>query len=112
MANTHSAVKRNQQALKRNARNSAVKVKVRTALKAAREAIASGDKDKAKVAVIAASAAFDKAASKGVLHKRNASRHVARLAALAAKGPAPVAPARAAKAAKAAAAAAAAPTAK
>lgn len=88
MANTTSAVKRNQQSIKRNARNSAVKTTVKTALKKAREAIASGDKEKAKVAVVAATVAFDKAASKGVLHKKNASRHVARLAELAAKGPA------------------------
>lgn len=85
MANTHSAVKRNKQALKRNARNNAVKSAVRTALKKAREAIATGDKEQAKAAVIAATTAFDKAASKGVLHRRNASRHVARLSALAQK---------------------------
>lgn len=89
MANTHSAVKRNLQSLKRNARNSAVKSTVKTALKKAREAIAKGgDQAQVKAAVVAATVAFDKAASKGVLHKRNASRHVARLNALAQKGPA------------------------
>lgn len=80
MANTRSAEKRNRQALKRNARNSAVKTTVRSALKKAREAIASGDAAKAKDAVKAATKALDKAASKGVLHARNASRHIARLA--------------------------------
>ncbi len=80
MANTRSAEKRNRQALKRNARNSAVKTTVKTALKKAREAISSGDATKAKDAVKAATRALDKAASKGVLHARNASRHVARLA--------------------------------
>jgi small subunit ribosomal protein S20 len=85
VANTHSAVKRNRQSLKRNARNSAVKSSVRTAVKKAREAIAGGDKEKAKAALVAATVALDKAASKGVLHKKNAGRHVARLNQLAAK---------------------------
>ncbi|MEW5739274.1 MAG: 30S ribosomal protein S20 [Myxococcota bacterium] len=80
MANTRSAEKRNRQAQKRNLRNSAVKSSVKTALKKAREAIASGDAAKAKEAVKAATRALDQAASKGVLHARNASRHVARLA--------------------------------
>lgn len=79
MANTHSAVKRNRQAIKRNARNTAVKSAVKTAVKKAREAIAGGDKEKAKAAVVAATRALDRAAAKGVLHTRNASRHVARL---------------------------------
>ncbi len=85
MANTHSAVKRNRKALKRNARNTAVKSSVKTALKKAREAIAGGDKEKAKSAVVAATTALDKAAAKGVLHSKNASRHVSRLNQLAAK---------------------------
>lgn len=80
MANTKSAVKRNRQAQKRNARNSAVKSTVKDAIKAARVAIASGDAAKAKTAIAAASAALDKAATKGVLHARNASRRIGRLA--------------------------------
>lgn len=80
MANTKSAVKRNRQALKRNARNQAVKGGVKNALKAAHAAIASGDAAKAKAAVSAASAALDKAATKCVLHARNASRRIGRLA--------------------------------
>jgi small subunit ribosomal protein S20 len=79
VANTHSAVKRNRKAIKRNARNGAVKSAVRTALKKAREAIAKGDPALAQAAVIAATTQLDKAASKGVLHARNAARHVARL---------------------------------
>jgi small subunit ribosomal protein S20 len=89
VANTHSAEKRNRQAIKRKGRNTAVKTIVRGALKAAREAVASGDKAKATAAVIVATAALDKAASKGVLHRKNASRHVARLQHLAAKPAAP-----------------------
>ena len=80
MANTKSAVKRNRQAQKRNARNSAVKSTVKNAIKAARAAIASGDAAKAKTAVSAASSALDMAATKGVLHSKNASRRIGRLA--------------------------------
>ena len=80
MANTKSAVKRNRQALTRNARISAVKTGVKNALKAARLAIASGDAAKVKAAVSAATAILDKAATKGVLHGKNASRRIGRLA--------------------------------
>ena len=80
MANTKSAVKRNRQSLKRNARNVAVKSIVKNAVKAARAAIASGDAAKAKAAIAAASSALDMAATKGVLHGKNASRRIGRLA--------------------------------
>ena len=87
MANTKSAVKRNRQALKRNARNIAVKSSVKNAIKAARAAIAAGDPAKVKLAISAASAALDKAATKGVLHSKNASRRIGRLAHAASKKP-------------------------
>jgi small subunit ribosomal protein S20 len=80
VANTKSAVKRNRQAQKRNARNLAVKSTVKDALKAARAAISTGDQAKAKEAVSAASRALDMAATKGVLHAKNASRRIGRLA--------------------------------
>jgi small subunit ribosomal protein S20 len=80
VANTKSAVKRNRQAIKRNARNTAVKSAVKNAIKIARAAIAAGDQAKAKEAVNAANVALDKAATKGVLHARNASRRIGRLA--------------------------------
>ena len=79
MANTHSAEKRHRQSLKRNARNTAVKSEVKTAIKKAREAITSGDATKAKDALKAATSLLNRAASKGVLHVRNAQRRVARL---------------------------------
>lgn len=80
MANTRSAEKRNRQAQKRRARNSAVRTTVKTAIKKAREAFASKDPAKAREAFVAAERTITKAASKGVLHARNASRHVSRLA--------------------------------
>lgn len=79
MANTVSAAKRHRQSLKRKLRNSYVKAEFRAALKAAREATASGDAAKAKEAVKVATRLIDRAASKGVLHTRSASRLVGRM---------------------------------
>lgn len=83
MANTKSAQKRNRQAMKRRSRNQAVRTQVKSAVKKAREALASKDPARAQEALRAATRTLDKAASKGVLHKKNASRRIARLAAAA-----------------------------
>ncbi|MDQ3265471.1 MAG: 30S ribosomal protein S20 [Myxococcota bacterium] len=80
MANTKSAEKRNRQAQKRRARNVAVRTTVKNAVKKAREAIATKDPAKAKEALVEASRTINKAASKGVLHAKNASRRISRLA--------------------------------
>ncbi len=80
MANTRSAQKRNRQALKRRARNTSVRTSVKHVVKKAREAIASKDPKKAREALVEATRAIDRAASKGVLHAKNASRRIARLA--------------------------------
>jgi small subunit ribosomal protein S20 len=79
VANTKSAQKRNRQALKRRARNQAVRTQVKSAVKRAREALAAKDPAKAQEALRAAARTLDRAASKGVLHKKNASRRIARL---------------------------------
>ena len=81
MANTRSAQKRNRQSLKRRARNLSIRNSVKTAIKKAREAVAGTDTAKAQEAVRAATRMIDRAATRGVLHARNASRRVARLAA-------------------------------
>jgi small subunit ribosomal protein S20 len=54
-------------------RNKAVRSEVKTAVRATREAIVAGDKDKAAAALLVASKKLDKAASKGVLHKNQAA---------------------------------------
>jgi len=79
VANTKSAEKRNRQAEKRRARNQSVRTQVKSAVKKAREALAAKDPAKAQEALRAAARTLDKAASKGVLHKKNASRRIARL---------------------------------
>ncbi|NOK21644.1 MULTISPECIES: 30S ribosomal protein S20 [Corallococcus] len=85
MANTKSAEKRYRQSLKRRARNVNVRTSVKDAVKSAREAIASKDGSKLTDALKAASKTLNKAASKGVLHKRTAARRISRLAKAAAK---------------------------
>ncbi|NOK13635.1 30S ribosomal protein S20 [Corallococcus exercitus] len=85
MANTKSAEKRHRQSLKRRARNVNVRTTVKDAVKSAREAIASKDGTKTTDALKAASKTLNKAASKGVLHKRTAARRISRLAKAAAK---------------------------
>ncbi|HSN90821.1 MAG TPA: 30S ribosomal protein S20 [Anaeromyxobacteraceae bacterium] len=80
MANTRSAEKRNRQAQQRRLRNSAVRTRVKTAVKRFRDAIAAGDLAAAKTAFQGASRALDSAASKGVVHRNAASRRISRLA--------------------------------
>ncbi len=79
MANTKSAEKRNRQAQKRRARNATVRTQVKGALKKARETIANKDAAKTPEALKDAVRTLSKAASKGVLHPRNAARRIARL---------------------------------
>lgn len=52
---------------------------VKTAVRAFREMLATGDTTKAKEALMRATVELRKAASKGAVHSRNASRHVSRL---------------------------------
>lgn len=73
MANIKSQIKRIGTNLKAQERNKAVKSELRSAVRAAREAIASGDKDKAAAAVAFAGKKLDKAVSKGVIHTNNAA---------------------------------------
>lgn len=83
MANTKSAAKRARQSLKRRAANRSTTSAVRSQLRKTREAIATKDPAAIEVELRAATRILDRAASSGVLHKRNASRRVARLAAAA-----------------------------
>ena len=80
MANHPSAEKRNRQRAKRTQRNRGIKSAVRTQVKTVREAIASKDPAAAAKALTEASVAIAKAASKGALPKKAASRKVSRLA--------------------------------
>ena len=83
MANIHSAIKRNRSSKRRAVRNQTARSKARSAVKDARVAIASG-KD-VNQNLNAAASALDKAAEKGIIHKRNAARRKSRLMKAAAK---------------------------
>ena len=79
MANHASAIKRHKQSEKRRARNASVKSTLRTAVKKVRDSIETGKADEAKTTLQKAISELGKAASKGVLHRKNASRRISRL---------------------------------
>ena len=79
MANTRSAEKQNRQAQKHRARNVHVLSTLRTSVRKFREAAASGDSTRIKEELAAATRQIAKAASKGVIHKAQAARRIARL---------------------------------
>lgn len=80
MANIKSQIKRIKTNLKAQERNKAVKSELKTVVRVAREAIASGDKSAAVNAVAAATRKLDKAVSKGVIHKNQAANRKSALA--------------------------------
>jgi small subunit ribosomal protein S20 len=80
MANIKSQIKRNRQNEKSHERNKAVRTALKTATKKVHVATASGDAEAATARAREASRAYDKAASKGMVHKRTAARHKSRLA--------------------------------
>lgn len=80
MANIKSQIKRIGTNAKANERNKAVKSEVKTAVRATREAIVAGDKDKASAALKTATKKLDKAVSKGVIHKNQAANRKSAIA--------------------------------
>lgn len=80
MAHHKSAKKRARQAVKRRARNRQVRSGVRSAIKAVRSAVESGGAAQGIPALRSAERVIRKAASKGVVSKKRASRQVSRLA--------------------------------
>jgi small subunit ribosomal protein S20 len=80
MANIKSQIKRNKQNETRRERNKAVKSALKTSEKKVQTAITDGDADAAVTRQREAARAMDKAASKGVLHKRTVARKKSRLA--------------------------------
>ena len=81
MANTTSAKKAARKIARRAKVNGNRIARVRTYVRKVDEAIASGDKQAAAAALRAAQPELMRAASKGVLNKKTASRKVGRLAA-------------------------------
>jgi len=79
VANTRSAEKQNRQAQKHRIRNAHVLSTLRTSVRKFREAAAGGDLDKSRQELARAVRQIAKAASKGVIHKAQASRRISRL---------------------------------
>jgi small subunit ribosomal protein S20 len=80
VANIKSQIKRIRTNLKAQERNKAVKSEVKSAVRATRDAIAAGDKEKATDALRVAARKLDKAASKGVIHKNQAANRKSAIA--------------------------------
>lgn len=80
MANIKSNIKRIGTNLKAEERNKAVRSELKTAVRAVREASATGDKAAAAAALANATRKLDKAVSKGVIHKNQAANRKSSIA--------------------------------
>jgi small subunit ribosomal protein S20 len=80
VANIKSQIKRIGTNRKATERNKAVKSEVKSAVRATREAITSGDKKAASASLALASKKLDKAVSKGVIHKNQAANRKSSIA--------------------------------
>jgi small subunit ribosomal protein S20 len=81
LANIRSQIKRNRQNEQARLRNKSVRSALKTHARRVRESLAAGDREAAAAAALRrATRAYDKAVSKGVIHKNNAANHKARLA--------------------------------
>jgi small subunit ribosomal protein S20 len=79
MANTKSAKKATRKIARRTMINKARRSRMRTTLRVVEDAIAQGDKTAAQAALVAAEPSLMRAARKGIIHKKSASRKVSRL---------------------------------
>ena len=79
MANHKSALKRHRQSEKRRLRNASVKSSIKTQIKKVRAATAGGEAETAAEELKKAISLLDRAVTKGVLHRNNASRRISRL---------------------------------
>ncbi len=79
MANHKSAIKRHRQSVEANARNRAVKSRLKKAVKGVDAAVEQNDPQEAAVALRKATVLLDKAAQKRVIHRNKAARKISRL---------------------------------
>jgi small subunit ribosomal protein S20 len=82
LANHKSAEKRARQNEKRQVRNKAVKTRIKHATKSVRLSAGEASKEAALAKLNAAQSIIDKAAKKGVIHKKTAARKISRLSKL------------------------------
>jgi len=81
MANSKQARKRARQARAQNTHNTALRTRLRTAIKKVRKAIATGDKVAASAQFQTSTSVIDSIADKKLVHKNLAARNKSRLAA-------------------------------
>jgi small subunit ribosomal protein S20 len=79
MATHKSALKRSKQSKEKRLRNRNVKSHLKTTMKAVSVAIDEKDLQKAQEVLSQVTPVINKAASKGVIHKKNAARKISRL---------------------------------
>ncbi len=80
MANIQSQIKRNRQAESARQRNKADRSSLRTKTKRFEQAVSSGDTEQAAEAYAEIARAYDRAASKGIIHRNKAANKKSRLA--------------------------------
>ncbi|HVY00610.1 MAG TPA: 30S ribosomal protein S20 [Pseudorhodoplanes sp.] len=80
MANTKSAKKKTRVIARRTAINQGRRSRTRSEIRSVEEAIKSGDRNAALAALRAAEPHIMRAAQKGIIHRKAASRKVSRLA--------------------------------
>ena len=80
LATHKSALKRHRQNQKRRLRNKIIRSQLKTSIKSFVTALESKDKPAVQEAAKAAISTISKTASKGVIHKKTASRKISRLA--------------------------------
>ena len=80
MAQSPSVLKRQRQTITRRLRNRAILSTMKTLIKHLTTVIEARKMDEARPALAAVTKALDKAVTKGVLHRNNASRRISRLA--------------------------------
>ena len=79
MANHKSALKRVRQTKKRTERNRFYRTRMKNIIKAVKEAVEAGDKERAIEALKVANKRIHEFVSKGIIKKNNASRKVSKL---------------------------------
>lgn len=85
MPQIKSAIKSLKTSAQRHERNKSVKTELKSINKKLRELARNGEKDKATALLDEAYAKYDKAAKKGIIHKKNAARNKSKLAAVTSK---------------------------
>ena len=81
MANTKSAKKASRKIARKTAVNKNRRSRMRTFIRRVEDALATGDQDAARSALVAAQPEIMRSAQKGILHKNSAARKISRLSA-------------------------------